>query len=87
MKMISMIFIISLFLSGCESDIDKCVKSQVEVWKEHKDINDKKLEEMEKANNGQVRLADVWDLVNVQTDKEIEAESRIKCLKAASGKD
>ena len=87
MKIISMIFMISLLLSGCDSDIDKCVKSQVEVWKEHKDKNDKKLEEMANANNGQVRLADAWDLVDIRTEKELEAEARIKCLKAASGKD
>ena len=82
-----MIFLSVLMLTGCDSDIDKCVKSQVEVWKEHKDKNDKKLEEMEKENNGQVRLADAWDLVNSGTEKEVEAQARIKCLKAASGKD
>ncbi len=82
-----MIFMSLLMLTGCDSDIDKCVKSQVEVWKEHKDKNDKKLKEMEKANNGQVRLADAWDLVNSETEKEVEAQARIKCLKAASGKD
>ena len=82
-----MIFLSVLMLTGCDSDIDKCVKSQVEVWKEHKDKNDKKLEEMEKADNGQVRLADAWDLVNSETEKEVEAQARIKCLKAASGKD
>jgi hypothetical protein len=87
MKTISMIFMSLLILTGCDSDIDKCVKSQVEVWKEHKDKYDKKLEEMAKANNGQVRLADAWDFINSSTEKEVEAQARIKCLKAASGKD
>ena len=64
MKLFYLFFLV-LFLTSCDSEIDKCVKAQMNLWEEL--MVGKKRKKTE--------------------DRQVEAESRIKCLKAASGQD
>ena len=71
-----------LCLIGCTSEIDKCVDSQIQAWKERTEANKKLLSEKDKQ--GKSTLGELWDLVPEKMESEVRADARVKCLKSAS---
>jgi hypothetical protein len=70
-------------LSGCESEVDKCVSAQMDAWKDRSKANEEILEK--KKEQGPIKLSDIWDLVPNELESEVVAKARLACLKA-SGK-
>jgi len=83
MKKIFLLLTLITFLSGCDSEVDKCVNTQVIAWKERNKKNEEIIEK--KKEQGRTSLSDLWDLVNDELESEVVAKARITCLKA-SGK-
>ena len=83
MKKIFLLLSIVIVLSGCESEVDKCVNTQVIAWKERNKKNEEIL--AKKKEQGRTSLSDIWDLVTDELESEVVAKARITCLKA-SGK-
>ena len=82
MKKIFLLLTLVTFLSGCESEVDKCVNTQVIAWKERNKKNEEIIEK--KKEQGRTSLSDLWDLVNDELESEVVAKARITCLKASS---
>ena len=80
MKKILLLLTLITFLSGCESEVDKCVNTQVIAWKERNKKNEEIIEK--KKEQGRTSLSDLWDLVNDELESEVVAKARITCLKA-----
>ena len=80
MKKILLLLTLINFLSGCESEVDKCVNTQVIAWKERNKKNEEIIEK--KKEQGRTSLSDLWDLVNDELESEVVAKARITCLKA-----
>jgi hypothetical protein len=93
-----MIFIAASFLMlvGCQSEVDKCVESEMKAWdsqqqKIRKDWEDWKVrsKQQEKNSNGGRDLTLELGLV-VKPDErsrlEVEADERKSCMYIASGK-
>lgn len=80
MKLISFLMII-LAITGCSSEVDKCVDAQVKGWEAEK----KRAETTDKKG---LTLADALGLIRVEEDKrtkaEFEADARFRCLRISS---
>ena len=61
-----------LLLSGCKSEVDKCVESQVKAWHSLQERKEKIIKEFNLNEN-----------LDKRNESEVEAEARLKCLKAA----
>ena len=69
---IFVILVSFLLLSGCKSEVDKCVDAQVKGWNSLQERKDKMIKELNLNEN--------LDKRNVA---EVEAEARLRCLKAS----
>ncbi len=78
---ISIVFASFIFISGCSSEIDKCVDAEVKAW------------EVKKSNFSKTDRPDrnVWEELNYsrthsldKSKEEVTAEARFRCLRAAS---
>ena len=83
MKNVLLLLAMIVALCGCESEVDKCVNTQVIAWKERNKKNEEIL--AKKKEQGRTSLSDIWDLVPDELESEVVAKARITCLKA-SGK-
>jgi hypothetical protein len=85
-----------LFLVGCQSEIDKCVDSEMKAWdsQQQKIQNDWKayqsnIKQQEKNPNGGKDLSLELGFVkkpDERTRLEVEADERKSCMHIASGK-
>ncbi len=69
-----MVFIAASFLMlvGCKSEVDKCVESQVKGWNSLQERKEKMIKELSLNEN-----------LDKRTVVEVEAEARLRCLKAS----
>ena len=86
MKIMSKLFMLvlaisSALLSGCQSEVDKCVDAQLLAWKEKSKIKKDVLSDAMK--NGKPTLGEIFDLIPDKLESEVKAEARLNCLKAA----
>lgn len=78
-------------LAGCQSEVDKCVESSMASWDAYKKRQVEAEGQAIKNPKSSGNHFDQFDTVEkVDVDKrtrvEVEAEKRMKCLRAASGK-
>jgi protein involved in sex pheromone biosynthesis len=59
-------------LTGCKSEVDKCVESQVKGWSSLQERKEKMIKELNLNEN-----------LDKRTVVEVEAEARLRCLKAS----
>ena len=83
MKTLLLLLAMIVALCGCESEVDKCVNTQLIAWKDRNKKNEEIL--AKKKEQGRTSLSDIWDLVPDELESEVVAKARITCLKA-SGK-
>ena len=87
MKLSIMYFLmLSITLTGCKSEVDKCVDAQIDGWIAQKERSAK---EMESQNPQQPISEFIKNLSNAEdkrTKPEGEAEARCKCLRISGGK-
>jgi hypothetical protein len=78
---ISAVLASCIFISGCSSEIDKCVDAEVKAW------------EVKKSNFSKTNRPNmnVWDELNYsaihsldKSKEEVTAEVRLRCLRATS---
>ena len=69
---IFVILVSFLLLSGCKSEVDKCVDAQVKGWNSLQERKEKMIKELNLNEN--------LDKRNVA---EVEAEARLRCLNAS----
>lgn len=79
-----LLLVMIVTLCGCESEVDKCVNTQVIAWKERNKKNEEIVKEMKKDGKTHT-LGELWDFVSSELESEFVAKSRIICLRA-SGK-
>lgn len=72
MNKLFFVFLVITALSGCGSEVDKCVISQVKGWKA----------QQERVKDFTKNLFDSPVINDTRTEAEVEAEARIVCLKA-----
>ena len=70
-----------IFISGCSSEIDKCVDAEVKAW----EVKKSNFSKTDRPNR------DIWDEMNYsaihsldKSKEEVAAEARFRCLRAAS---
>jgi hypothetical protein len=92
------LFLMVVFLLGCQSEVDKCVNSSVAAWKIEEDRKKQQISLYEVKNNEVARtaidsqeftLAEALGKVpslDKRTKVEVEAQMRLMCLKIANGK-
>lgn len=85
--------VFTILLVGCDSEIDKCVKAQMNVWNEIKQSRQEASLKRGSSKFDYLAAAKEYGGTPVlesnpslPTDKEVEADSRMRCLKAAGGK-
>ena len=78
---IFLILVSFLLLSGCKSEVDKCVDAQVFAWKEKSKIKKEVLSDALKDKRP--TLAEIFELMPDKLESEVKAEARLLCLKAA----
>lgn len=76
------VILVSFFLlSGCKSEVDKCVDAQVLAWKEKSKIKKEVLSDALKDKKP--TLAEIFELLPDKLESEVKAEAQLLCLKAA----
>ena len=83
-------------LSGCSSEVDKCVESQVKVWKIKEQRKLQQISEYETKHpakpefrSAKLRLAEDLGLIPTldrRSIEEVEADERIRCMRIVFGK-
>lgn len=82
MKNILLLMTMIILLCGCESEVDKCVNSQVIAWKERNKQNEETIAKMKERKTP--TMFEIWDLVPDELESEVVAKARITCLEASS---
>ena len=83
------IFFSFFFLTACQSEVDKCVDSQIASWKSQESrkqvIIDNNYNERKTITEGGFTLAEAQGKVlplDTRSEVEVEAQARLACLKA-----
>ena len=84
-------------LAGCSSEVDKCVNAEVSAWQARKsrieaDVKEGRVEYTKEGNLSEVeKINNAFKVINgsavnrdIRTREEVEAESRIRCMRASA---
>ena len=89
MRLLYTLMMASLIV-GCQSEVDKCVTSQMKSWKAVESKKENQISKYEKDNNEIARTSDntftmaeakgLVPTLDKRTVAEVEAEARVRCL-------